>query len=253
MPDERTTTSATPEGVRSGQIDIQLVTKAARGDWAKLLGGIGVADALPFLPETIAPLNVVATIVALPDNLGPGCRYLFGNVTLTPLEAEEAHWFLRLTTLGDLSPPASVVESSRSVGGYPGVLAQLQARWPTSRVQDISFQAAFLVEEASWTSLLAPQKRMGPGTRRRGRKRDMATLEGASYTWKMATPGPVTDIIDTGLSGPGSVGITCHGRLEAVLGPLVFDRIEAESWNVLRNFLRPARRRRRAGRGHDQG
>jgi len=253
VPNERTATSAPPEGVRAGQIDIQLVTKAARGDWAKLLASIGVADILPFVPERMAPLNVVATIVALPDNLGPGCRYLFGNVTLTPLEAEEAHWFLRLATLGDLNPPASVVEGSRSAGGYPGILARLQAKWPASRVQDISFQAAFLVEESRRTSMLAPQKRIGPGTRRRGRKKGMATLEGASYTWKIAPPGPVTDIIDNGLLISGSVGVTCHGRLEAALGPMVFDRIEAESWNVLSNFLRPAPRRRRAGRGHDQG
>jgi len=253
VPDERTATSATPKGVRSGQIDIQLVTKAARGDWAKLLASIGVADTLPFLPKQMAPLNVVASVVALPDNLTPGCRYLFGNVTLTPLDAEEAQWFLRLATLGDLNPPASVVESSQSVGGYPGILAQLQARWPTNRVQDISFQAAFLVEESSWPSILAPQKRIRPGTRRQGRKKEMATFEGASYTWKIAKPGPVTDIVDTGPSGSGSVGVTCYGRIEAVLGPLLFDRIEAESWSVLSNFLRPVRRRHRAGRGHDQG
>lgn len=242
-----------PQGVRSGQIDIQVVTKAARRDWANLLAGIGVADALPSLPEHLAPLNMVVSIVALPDDLGPGCRYLSGSVQLTPLEAEEARWSLRLVALGDFNPPDDVVESSRSLGGYPGILTRLAASWPTSKVQDIAFQATFLVEESRWTSMLAPKRRSLPGIRRQGRGKETATLEGASYTWKVDAPGPVTDITDTGLSKSGSVGVTCRGRLEADFGPLMFDRIEAESWGVVHNFLRPARRRRGAGPGHDQG
>jgi hypothetical protein len=78
---------------------------------------------------------MLATFIALPDDLGPDSRFLSANVQLTPLEAEEARWLLRLAIVRDPNPPEEVVGLSRLIGGYPGVLARLAANWPTNKTR----------------------------------------------------------------------------------------------------------------------
>src|SRR5689334_6387553 len=108
-----------------GQIEIEWVSRAEPGKWVDLISQLGFDPAPTTLPEALATQNAVVTIVALPDDLGLGSRFLSGQVELAPLKGEEARWLLRLAVVRDLSPPADVVESSRSIGGYPGVLSRI--------------------------------------------------------------------------------------------------------------------------------
>lgn len=178
-----------------------------------------------------------AEIFALPESMEPGSRFLEGVVQSIGKEAGETRWSLRVSPVPNPNPPQDLVESSRSVGGYPGILRRLMETWPegSSRLLDMETEVTFLVDERHWHSPFGPKKRKALPPLVHGPYR--AELAREVFSWKMEPAKPVREVIDLGYVDEGVLGVKCSGRDELQLETLLFVHLEQARWEFITGFL----------------
>lgn len=226
-------------GAKAGELQLEFVAGAPDGAWPQLFQQIGlVTDPLPSFHEE----GWTVPVVALPDDLRPGSRYLSGEVHSH--RTGGTHWYLTLTLIRGPNPPGALVEASRRVGGYPAILNRLATAWPLDKRTEVTFRATFLVEQAQWTSILALEKRTKRAVRRKGTGQAIAVLKAPISIWTIAAPGSVNEIMDMGPIETDWVGMSARGKVTVDLGPTFFERVESEAWTTLSKFLRPVKPRR---------
>jgi hypothetical protein len=183
--------------------------------------------------------------VALPDVLKKGDRFLLGEVHSMPSKPEETHWVLKLEIAPGPTPPNELVEVSRQLGGYPGILRRIVDNWPTERRIDAETKVTLLLEEKKWRSPFAPKKRMALKPLSSGDHR--ATLSFESYAWDVAPSGILKKVTDLGYIGEAKelFGLSCSGEETLELTPEMLSRVEVALWHTVRGFLmKPSRRLR---------
>lgn len=230
------------QGVSCTSVELSFFARSSPEEWRQFMESIGC----DLRPSAAEPQNLhrwYTEFVALPDDLNqPSSRYLSGDVHPMKERPEETHWTLRLELLPSPNPPASIVEKSGKLGGYPGVFERITARWPANRqIEDVECTVMLLLDEQVWRSPFAPKKR---------RTLKPVTLEGQeaklsveTYSWNLEPPGILRQVIDVGYISPekGRFALSCSGKQSLKLEPAMFSYVEVALWNTVRKFLQQKR------------
>lgn len=186
-------------------------------------------------------------LVALPDILKKGDRFLTGEVHPLRSRPEETHWVLKLQPAPSPTPPRELIDASRQLGGYPGLLERIADGWPAERRIEVESKVSFILDEKKWRSPFAPKQRMA--LKPISSNGHQAVLSFESYSWNFDSSGPLRKVMDLGYvdKDQGLFALSCSGHDTLEVEPEMLSRVEVTLWQLVRGVLKaPLRRRPKA-------
>lgn len=216
-------------GVALSELRVRFQVRSERARWHELLtklnlevaqsGGISSA-AFAALPERLERFRPFLTAMVAWDDYKPG--------TTT--------WDFRWRRSENDSPPASLVESSRAVGGFPSVLDQLGAWWPVNVPVKARISASYFIFDEDWRFTLGPtqvQKFVVEGQ----------LLSVRPSLWRVSPPSGCVSKVSQWLD-PGSEKdfiLQGRGTYHLKWSPHFLNEVDGAVWDGLKIFLKPRR------------
>ncbi len=233
------------QGVTCTSVELSFFARSSPERWRQFMEALGCE--LRPSPSDLRNIHRWYTeLAALPDDLKhPSSRYLSGDVHPMKGRPEETHWRLRLELVPSPNPPAAVVEKSRQLGGYPGILERIMASWPADlALEDVECTVLFLLDEQVWRSPFAPRRRRTLKPVASGGQEARISFE--TYSWNLEPPGLLRKIIDLGYVGQdeGRFALSCSGDQSLKVEAAIFSKVEETLWHTVRGFLQRKRSRR---------
>lgn len=230
-------------GVVVSSVEVSFFAQSTPQRWREFMVALGCR-----LEPKATPLHWETELVALPEILKKGDRFLTGEVHPLLPSPEETHWVLKLQPVPSPTPPQELIDMSRQLGGYPGILERISDGWPAERRIEVRSKVSFILDEKKWRSPFAPKQRMALKPVSSNGHRAVLSFE--NYSWEFDSPGPLRKVNDLGYvdEGRGLFALSCSGQDTLELEPEMLSRVEVTLWQLVRGFLKaPPRRRPKTG------
>jgi len=239
---EERTQGVVEPGVVVSSVEVSFFAQSTPRQWREFMEALGCR-----LEPKAASLPWETGLVALPELLKKGDRFLTGEVHPLRKKPHETHWVLKLQPVPSPTPPRELIDESRQLGGYPGILQRISDGWPAERRIEVQSKVSLILDEKKWLSPFAPKQRMA--LKPVSSNGHQAVLSFESYSWNLASSGPLRKVVDLGYvdKSQGLFALSCSGQDTLELEPEILSRVEVTLWQLVRGFLKaPLRRRPKA-------
>lgn len=224
------------EGKSLHSIAIDFSAEAKAGKWKTLVEVVSKSS-----PTKSTKANWLAAFIALPTSKSKNAPFYL-KVDGHPHSSKKgmAHWIFQWIVAPKGSPPSSVRQASRLVGGYPKVLAALAKDWPSSHSQVASVIVAFNVSEDRWKLPIEVEKASGEVSLSGGVR---SQLTAVSVQWILDPPCGILSslLVARGKSESSrKLLVIGTGSMSVTVGIDMLKEVEEKAWEAVKALLTPA-------------